>query len=206
MPVISPERMKDRHETILAAATKVFSEKGYEATSISDIARVANVSDGLIYKYFRHKRDLLERVLEAFYERGIAELERAVASATAFEDRLRLLIREHLQRFFVEDTGLCRLFISEVRVASDYRGSAIQMLNRRYTAVLIKIVREGIESGEVMVDTDPRLIRDVLFGAIDHIAWRHINGSRSLDVPILADQLTALVCNGLRRPVRRSRA
>ncbi len=58
MPAISPERMRDRYETILAAASRAFAEKGYETTSITEIARAADVSDGLIYKYFSNKRDL----------------------------------------------------------------------------------------------------------------------------------------------------
>jgi len=128
MPAISPQRMRDRYDGILAAATRVFAEKGYSSASITDIAQAADISDGLIYKYFENKRDLLENVLKHFYERIIADLEPKVSKGRNFEDKLYVLVSEHLH-VFVADIDLCRLFISEVRTASDYRGSLIQQLN-----------------------------------------------------------------------------
>jgi AcrR family transcriptional regulator len=202
MPAISPQRMRDRHDAILAAATRVFAEKGYSSASITDIAQAADISDGLIYKYFTNKRDLLERVLTAFYEQTIADLETKVAKGKTFEERLYILVSEHLATF-VADIDLCRLFISEVRTASDYRGSAIQQLNRRYTSVLLKIVDQGIADGEIEGDLDPRLVRDMLFGAIEHSSWRHVRGIRPLDVARLARSMTDILLKGL--AVRRRR-
>lgn len=205
MPAISPQRMRDRYDAILGAATRVFAEKGYQTASITEIAQKADISDGLIYKYFTNKRDLLEQVLTAFYERSIAGIETKVAKAGNFEQRLYALISEHLH-VFIEDIDLCRLFISEVRTASDYRGSAIQQLNRRYTSILIKIVDAGIAEGEILPDIDPRLVRDMLFGAIEHSSWRHVNGTRPLDVPRLARSMTEVLVNGLAVRRRRVRA
>jgi TetR/AcrR family transcriptional regulator, fatty acid metabolism regulator protein len=205
MPAISPQRLRDRYDAILAAATRVFAEKGYSSASITDIAQAADVSDGLIYKYFENKRDLLENVLRHFYERIIADLEPKVSKGRNFEEKLHVMVREHLQ-VFVADLDLCRLFISEVRIASDYRGSLIQQLNRRYTSILIKIVDEAIENGEIQRDIDPRLVRDMLFGAIEHSSWRHVIGGRPLDVPPIARFLTNVLLNGLlvrRRRVRK---
>jgi len=205
MPAISPQRMRDRYEAILGAATRVFAEKGYSTASITEIAQAADISDGLIYKYFANKRDLLEHVLTSFYERTISDLEAKVATGRSFEERLYILVSGHL-RTFIADTDLCRLFISEVRTASDYRGSAIQQLNRRYTSVLIDIVDQGIADGEVRSDVDPRLVRDMLFGAIEHSSWRHINGSRPLDFERLAKSMTDVLLGGLSLRKRRSRA
>jgi TetR/AcrR family fatty acid metabolism transcriptional regulator len=196
MPAISPERMRDRYETILAAASRAFAEKGYETTSITEIARAADVSDGLIYKYFSNKRDLLEHVLRNFYERGIADLGTKVARGRGFREQLYILISEHLARF-VAERNLCRLFISEVRIASDYRGSAIQQLNRRYTSILIKMVEEAEASGEIPSKVDPRVVRDMLFGAIEHSAWRHTIGKRPIDVESLARAITDIFLAGL---------
>jgi len=196
MPAISPERMRDRYETILAAASRAFAEKGYETTSITEIARAADVSDGLIYKYFDNKRDLLEHVLRAFYERVIEDLAAKVARGKSFGEQLYILISEHLSTF-VADRDLCRLFISEVRIASDYRDSAVQQLNRRYTSILITMVDEAVASGEIPRNVDPRVVRDMLFGAIEHSAWRHTIEKRPLDVQDIARTMTEIFLNGL---------
>jgi AcrR family transcriptional regulator len=196
MPAISPQRMQDRYDAILEAAKSGFSEKGYEATSIADIARIAQISDGLVYRYFRNKRELLYEVLKKFYERILLDLETQVFKHDLFPTRLEVLIRRHLQ-VFVSDTDLCRLFISEVRTASDYEGSPIQELNRLYTSVLIRIVKDAVKAGEVTSDVNPKLLRDVIFGAIEHLAWRHVNGKGQLRVTQTARDLTIMLTSGI---------
>jgi AcrR family transcriptional regulator len=196
MPAISPQQMQDRYDTILDAAKNAFSEKGFEATSVADIARSAQISDGLVYRYFRNKRELLYEVLRKFYERILLDLETQVFKHDAFSARLEALIRRHLE-VFVSDTDLCRLFISEVRTASDYEGSSIQELNRLYTSVLIRIVKDAVKTGEVRPDVNPKLLRDVIFGAIEHLAWRHVNGKGQLRVTQTARDLTIMLTSGI---------
>jgi TetR/AcrR family transcriptional regulator, fatty acid metabolism regulator protein len=196
MPAISPLRMQDRHDAILDAAKSAFTDKGFEGTSIADIARIARISDGLVYRYFRSKRELLYEVLRQFYERILLDLEIQVFKHDAFSARLETLISRHLA-VFVSDTDLCRLFISEVRTANDYAGSSIQELNRLYTSVLIRIVKDAMKTGEVRSEVSPKLLRDVIFGAIEHLAWRHVNGGGQLRVTQNARDLTIMLTSGI---------
>jgi TetR/AcrR family transcriptional regulator, fatty acid metabolism regulator protein len=200
MPAISPQRMQDRYDAILDAAKGIFADKGFEGTSIADIARAAEISDGLVYRYFRNKRELLYEVLRKFYERILLDLETEVFKRESFAARLETLIRRHLE-VFVSDTDLCRLFISEVRTASDYQGSSIQELNRLYTSVLIRVVKNAVKTGEVRSDVNPRLLRDVIFGAIEHLAWRHVNGKGQLRVAQTARDLTLMLTSGICSPL-----
>jgi TetR/AcrR family transcriptional regulator, fatty acid metabolism regulator protein len=196
MPAISPQRMQDRYDAILDAAKAAFADRGFEGTSIADIARIARISDGLVYRYFRNKRELLYEVLRKFYERILLDLETQVFKHGPFSARLQALIRRHLE-VFVSDTDLCRLFISEVRTASDYEGSSIQELNRLYTSVLIRIVKDAVKTEEVRSDVNPKLLRDVIFGAIEHLAWRHVNGKGQLRVAQTARDLTMMLTSGI---------
>ncbi|MFT3953000.1 MAG: TetR/AcrR family transcriptional regulator C-terminal domain-containing protein [Piscinibacter sp.] len=111
-----------------------------------------------------------------------------------FEARLRGLIHRHLE-VFVAEADLCRLFISEVRTATDYQGSPIQQLNRRYTSILMRIVDDGIANGEVRGDIEIR-------AGARHDLWRDrafvvaaVNG-RPLDVDVTADGLIELIVTG----------
>src|ERR1700738_5415391 len=106
MPAISPQRMQDRYDAILDAAKGAFADKGFEGTSIADIARIAEISDGLVYRYFRNKRELLYEVLRKFYERILLDLETQVFKHDAFSARLRSEERRHLE-VFVAEHGLC---------------------------------------------------------------------------------------------------
>jgi TetR/AcrR family fatty acid metabolism transcriptional regulator len=196
MPRVSAERLQDRYESILEAASQVFTLTGFEASSIAEIARTANVSEGLIYRYFENKRDLLLQVLRRFFERMLARVEAEVVRQTEFADRLLALTRIHLEAF-VDDTAMCRLLIAEGRISGDYPGSQIRALNRRYTSVLLKIVEEGIEQGAVRPDVDARMLRDFLFGGIEHLAWRHVTGSAPLDAALSARTITDLLVRGV---------
>lgn len=197
MPRITAERFHVRRESIVAAARSVFARKGFAQASISDIAEVAGTSDGLIYRYFESKRDLLLEVLREFYEGLISGTEKAIVDEGSFEAKLAVLVLGHL-RAFVDDTDLCRLFIAEVRNFDDYVGSTSQNFNRRYTSILLRIIASGVADQAVSPQIDPRLVRDMLFGGIEHVAWRHISSGAQFDVAGTAEQISAILIGGLK--------
>lgn len=196
MPRVAAERLESRRNELVEAARAVFARHGYEQTTISLIARCAGVSDGLLYRYFSSKRDLLQAVLDAFYERLIDHIDTCVAREHDFSSRLHTLVHEHV-RTFIDDPAMCRLFIAEVRNFDDYFGSEAHALNRRYTSVLMRVLDGGKEDGLLAPDIDGRLVRDMLFGGIEHLAWRHILAGQELDLEGLASGVSGLLLNGL---------
>ena len=199
-PVSLRQRRKERRRAaILKAARAVFSERGYEAASITDIARLAGVADGTIYRHFVNKKDLLYHVMRAFYERIIAHVEQEVEGGDSFEERLFKLIRRHLA-VLAEDVDLCRLFIREVRTADDYYNSLLYALNRRYTSILLDILKQALAAGKMHIGIDPRIVRDLVYGAIEHLAWRMVNGKGVLRADTVARQLSQIVMSGIETP------
>jgi TetR/AcrR family fatty acid metabolism transcriptional regulator len=196
VPRLSAARLRDRYETILDAAEQVLGRGGFAEASVGEVARLAGVSDGLIYRYFDSKQALRDAVLARFYARILQGAQSAVAGHELFRDRLLALIETHL-RSFRDERALCRLFIAEVRVAADYPGSPLQDLNRRYTGVLERVLRQGVLEGAVAPGFDPRLVRDMLYGVMEHVAWRSVNGRASLDVAGTARKILALLLGGL---------
>ena len=196
MPPISAARANSKRRAIIDAAAKVFVQKGYASASVSEIASVAGVSDGLIYRYFDDKRALLDIVLSEYFRKIVAKLEHAAASDAAFPEKVHNLISQHL-RSFLEDLDFCRFFVSDVRSASGYRNSPVQKLNRAYTQIFIKVLEEGVAAGKMKTDLDLSLVRDVVFGAVEHVAWRHALRGRTIDIDDVARQLTAITLNGV---------
>jgi TetR/AcrR family fatty acid metabolism transcriptional regulator len=196
MPIISAARANSRRRAIIDAAAKVFVQKGYALASVSQIASIAGVSDGLIYRYFDDKRALLDVVLSEYFQKIVAKLESAAATDASFPEKVHNLISQHL-RSFLEDLDFCRFFVSDVRSANGYRGSPVQKLNRSYTRIFIKVLEEGIAAGEMKADLDPRVVRDVVFGAVEHVAWRLALRGKSIDIDDFARQLTEITLNGV---------
>lgn len=206
MPAISAARANSRRRAIIDAAAKVFVQKGYASAFVSEIAAVAGISEGLIYRYFDDKRALLDVVLSEYFQKIVAKLEHAAASDVSFPEKVHNLISQHL-RSFLEDLDFCRFFVSDVRSANGYRGSPVQKLNRAYTRIFIRVLEEGVAAGKMRADLDPRLVRDVVFGAVEHVAWRHALRGKAIDIDDIARQLTEITLNGValgaRRPASR---
>ena len=184
---------------ILDAAREVFCKKGYEHTTVSEIAARIGVVEGTVFKYFPTKRELLVKMLEVWYEEMIGGYARDLAGLKDARQRLRFLIWRHLctVRDFPQ---LCRLVFHEVRPAHNYAGTRLHEMNRRYTQFLTDVVQQGAASGDFRGDLPPTLLRDLVYGGVEHAAWNYLCGRGSLDIDTLADQITALVCEGPAAP------
>lgn len=191
----TPRRMR-RAAEILAAARESFLEKGFERASISEIAAKVGVVEGLVYSYFPTKRDLLNEVLRAMYEPLIRDVDDSFSRLQGLRSRLRFLIWRHL-RVYVEESSLSRLVLHEVRTGPEYFKSVLHDLHVRYTAFLIRTVREAITSGELPADTDEEMVRGMVYGGIEHRMWATLFGRGTVDVEATADRYTAMVLRGI---------
>ena len=92
-------RNVEKQERILKAAAGVFAEKGFSQSTISMIARKADVADGTIYLYFKNKEDLLARLFSHKIRLIFDLFSRITAGPENAEQKLRLLIRKHFEEF-----------------------------------------------------------------------------------------------------------
>ncbi len=185
----------ERYDGILAAAEEVFCQVGYDASTVADVALRAGVVEGNVYRYFKSKRELVARVVSDWYSRKLDELETEVAQIASVRSRLRYLIAAHL-RSIRDSPRLMRLIIRELRTGDPEFSSIVGELNQRYTAFLRLALEEGVSNGELREDTPVRLLRDMIFGGIEHHAARYLAGTGSLDVETTADEMLALVLDG----------
>jgi len=189
----------EREAEILLSAREVFAERGYAATAVAEIATRAGVVEGTVYSYFPTKRALLIRVMRGFYESLIADTEAGLRAVRGSENRLRFLIRRQLDAF-TSDLGLCRVVLREARPDPDLYDDAILDLNRRYTGLALGVLEDGVASGELREDLVPGVIRDLLYGGIEHAVWRFVFGGGELDANALADQLADAILGGILAP------
>jgi AcrR family transcriptional regulator len=183
--IIQRRPREERVAEIVAAASAVFAERGYDAAPVAEIAERAGLSEAAIFKFFASKRALVESVIEAWYSGLIADIGARMAAVTSPDARLRFLIRRHLTAVKA-DPGLCRLVFRELRSAETYHGSDLHALNRRYSAFVVDAVRDGQASGLFRTDLAPTLVRDMLFGGLEHHVWDFLGGRRDLDVAEVA--------------------
>jgi AcrR family transcriptional regulator len=187
---------QQRVDEILAAARDVFAAQGYDNTAVAEIAARTGVAEGTVFKYFATKRELLLKVLERWYEDMFGDYARDLAGVAGHRARLRLLIRRHLCS--VRDYPLlCRLMFREVRSEQDYHGSDLHALNRQYTRLLLDVIEDGMQADEFRADLPPALLRDLIYGGIEHHTWGYVCGRGELDVDTVTDQIMRILTAGI---------
>ena len=194
--VVVRQARAQRVGAILAAAQVCFSERGYENATMAEIAARAGVVEGSVYKYFASKRDLLLKVIETWYEGLVERFSQGLAGIKGTRNRLRFLVWQHLVNIR-RDAQLSRLMFQEVRLRADYYQSPLHRMNARYTEFLLGVVREGVAQGDFRDDLPPNLVRDMVFGAVEHQAWNFLCGRGTLDADRIADQVVDVLCDGL---------
>jgi AcrR family transcriptional regulator len=194
-----------RAQEILDAARDIFLEKGFGGASVGEIAAKVGVVEGLVYAYYPTKRDLLNDVLCGMYVPLIRDLEDSFSRIQGVRSRLRFLIWRHL-RVYVEEPGLSRLVLHEVRTGPEYFKSVLHDLHVRYTEFLVRTIEEAIDQGEIRADTDIELLRSMVYGGIEHRMWGTLFGRGAVDIESTADQYTQIVLGSLMTTPRTSPA
>src|ERR1700704_4680948 len=155
---------------IMGAARAVFIDKGYDDALIAEIAERAGVVEGSIYRFFTNKRDLLVRVVEHWYEEMLARDDEQFASVRGTWNKIRFITHHHLASIRREP-ALSRLVFQELRPDPDYRTTRLFQLNQAYTHRVIDVVKAAAATGELRSDGSPSLVRDMIYGCIEHRTW-----------------------------------
>lgn len=179
-------------DTILDVAVGVFRERGYEGSSLEQIARTAGITKASIYYHVRSKEELLARGVGRALDALFAVLDEPEARRGAAVARLRYLIRRTIE-ITVERLPEVALLI---RVRGNTRVERRVLERRRefdriVAETMVEAQREGLRA-----DIDPRLATRLLFGMLNSITeWYRPEGE--LDAAGLAEAVYRIAFEGL---------
>jgi len=185
-----------RKEQILEAAEQVFARKGFHDATISDVARLAKVSDATIYEYFSSKEDLLFSLPGETARRGKENLEQVLPFIRSYADKIRAFVYNHLSFYqnHPDYASVALLILKPNRKFAETEAyKDVQELSR----VLIHVIREGMFAGEFRSDLDPFLVRSAILGTIEHLVIRQVLLGKPEDLVALVDPLTDLIVGGI---------
>ena len=197
---MSPQRKIEhagRRSEVLAAATRVFHEKGYEASSIQDVADELGILKGSLYYYIDSKEDLLFAIIEEVHRSTMQRLERWLVVDGDTLVKLRLFLRWQVLTY-CRDVEKVGVFLHDFRSLSPENQAKILAERDRYDRVLRDLLRAGQDEGSVAQDLDPKLTAMAIFGMMNWIStWWQPDGPNTPEE--LADQLTDLALAGVAR-------
>ena len=157
-----PNRRGEGTAAILEAAEALFSEQGFDAVSLRQVAERARVSKANIIHHFSSKEGLYHAVLRGALARCDALLESLEEREGDPLARLRSYSRENLRQMFDHPTAY-RLLLREILEHGQERGSelAARVVGDSFGR-LVALVRQGQEAGALRGDLDPGLMALVL--------------------------------------------
>jgi len=188
-----------KYHLILEAAIKVFAEQGFHQATISQIAREAGVADGTIYLYFKNKEDIMVNFFGYKTKEVFGRFREEVDKADNARDKLRLLIKRHLEEF-QRDRNMAVLYQTETRRFSRMCEEQIREMSKLYLDLVSEIVESGQDEGLMRKDLYMGLVKRFIIGAIDEVinTWLHSGGS--YDLVSMADPLVDLFIRGVGNP------
>lgn len=195
-------RASQRKEQILKAAEKVFARKGFQEATVSDVAREAELSEATIYEYFSSKEELLFSIPGETARRGKEVLEFHLQYVRGAANKLRSIIYHYLS-FYQNNPDYASIAMLVLKQNRKFLETEAYQTVREGSRVILKVVEEGIASGEFSPDTDPYLVRSVVLGTIEHILTRKLLLGKPEDLVAFADPLTDLVVQGISRKKER---
>lgn len=197
------EKMTEKQVQILKAAIETFAEKGYAASSTSEIAQKAGVAEGTIFRHYKTKKELLFSIIAPMVAKLVApfvlkEFNKVLDTPfDRFEDLLRAIIRDRIG-FLQKNKKVIQIFLQEIPFHPELREQYIQVVSKEVITRAQKIVQHYQQKQQV-IDIPPmsaiRLTASTLIGyvASDALFGSHVNWDRELEL----EQTIQFIMRGL---------
>jgi TetR/AcrR family fatty acid metabolism transcriptional regulator len=186
-----------KRQNILSSAIKVFSEKGYNDATISEIAQLADVATGTVYEYFRNKEELLLAIPEERLQHHLAEIEKAFTLVEPLR-KLRRFVKYHFNLYLV-DRDFLKVWINIIILNRRfYRSRSYESL-QQYMRTFEVLVKEGIDDGSFAPDTNVRVFRNLFLGVFTHMVlrWLFLSQRKTIDMVEEINEVTDLLADAL---------
>ena len=136
-----------RQQEILEAAARVFHEKGYESTSIQDIADSVGILKGSLYYYITSKEDLLFEIIQGVHEEALKNLDRTAAVEGDALQKIRAFVVVHFTHN-AHNLVKMAVFFQDFRSLNGERREVIVEERDLYDSFLRDLIRSGAGGGD----------------------------------------------------------
>ncbi|MFE9249229.1 TetR/AcrR family transcriptional regulator [Streptomyces sp. NPDC007088] len=183
-------------QRLLAAATHLFAEQGYDRTSVQEIVEAAGVTKGALYHYFGSKEDLLQEVYARVLRLQQERLDAFAGSAEPVGERLRAAAADVVVTT-IDNLDDAAIFFRSMHHLSPEKNKEVRAERRRYHERFRALIEEGQRQGVFSAATPADLVVDYHFGSVHHLStWYRPGGP--LAPQEVADHLADLLLRALR--------
>ena len=164
--MIPPDNKKNKESLIFRAALKTIKEKGFHGARISDIAKEAGISYGLVYHYFKHKDDLFDAIISQWWDGLFRLMEDLSEGRYEVREKLRRIILYSLNTY-QENPELVNIFITEIsRSTTNLTSDRLNHFKKSMT-LTEGVVVEGQRTGILRKDIKARYLTYIFLGSLE---------------------------------------
>ncbi|RHW43142.1 TetR/AcrR family transcriptional regulator [Neobacillus notoginsengisoli] len=145
----------DRRQQIIEAATKSFSLFGYKATTMDQVARLANVGKGTIYTFFKNKEELFDEIITSLIKEMKREADEAFDPTLSFHEKVHRSLYKML-KFRKEHQLTIKLFQEEKEMGTPAVQEVLAAVEQAIINYMKEKVVDGIAAGEIE-ECDPEV-------------------------------------------------
>ena len=188
---------RNRDQEVMAAAVRIFFEKGYTGASLQDVATEVGVLKGSLYYYFASKEDLLLRIMKESHAQSEAIYQEIEAQELAPLDELAALLKA-LMKWYLGNVERVAIYFNERRRLTGTRLEEVQVEGRRFEQRLYDLLVRAREDGQVSEDLDLRLTMRLFLGALNSVpTWSRPGHIQRLSHDAVAEQFAHMTLKSL---------
>jgi AcrR family transcriptional regulator len=191
----------NRRARLIRESARLFRERGYEGTSVRDIAAATGIQSGSWVYHFKTKQDILVAVIEEGLKQSLARIDGIARKVGTPRERFRRLVHAHLDTILRPGQDFIPVLLYDWRSLEPAARPRVVALQKRYEAVWDEVIDELQRAGDWSHPT--HIDRLLMFGALNWIAHWYRRGG-GLEVAALADEAVRFFLRSPARPRRSS--
>ncbi|WP_066315832.1 TetR/AcrR family transcriptional regulator [Bacillus sp. FJAT-29814] len=185
----------DRRQLIVEAATKSFSLFGYKATTMDQVAKLANVGKGTIYTFFKNKEELFEDIIKTMLQDMKDVAERAFNKQNSFRENANQVLFDLLE-FRKSHQLTIKLFQEEREIGTQAAVEVVQRVETVIIHYMKGIIQEAIDRGEIK-PCDPEITAFIMLKLYVALIFDWERSHKPLDKEEISKLFELYLFNGL---------
>lgn len=181
-PGPKPRKSDLRRQAILDSALDLFERKGYAHTSLDDVAQAVGIKREALYYYFRSRAEILLAIIRPQSEGLVDGLRQILESPASSPEKLRLAIRNHLQRFDRHCLEMTVGLRDGVMGSAPGVRESMQKVWADYERMWAQLIGDGQRDGSFVVAGAPKVVAYAVLGMCNWLArWYDPHGPTSIE-------------------------
>lgn len=185
----------DKKTQIIAAAARVFAEKGFHPAKVEEIAAAAGVGKGTVYEYFSSKAQLYREMMRFYIENYLRFIREGLDVEQTAREQVTAIMRLHLQ-FLLKNKGMSELSMDSHPPIDAEMREWIYVKKGEILRGLAGLLEKGIERGEIR-PFNTAVAAQVIFGAMMSLSGEIFLARKDVDVEEIIKETVEIIFQGL---------